>query len=160
MEDLLIAVLAGFAAGVLINKLTNKAKNVPVFKNDDVSNSDAILAEAVKAKNIGAYPASISLAFGAIEAKLRQLSENNEATYSVNRIVNDLIGTDVISQEITSVINELSKTRNNVVHGFEMEFVNELMVSNYLSKSENLLEVLGKAYNKSSKRDAVNDAPS
>ncbi|MGE6447730.1 DUF4145 domain-containing protein [Pseudoalteromonas tetraodonis] len=150
MEELLIAVFAGFLAGALLNKLSNKVKKVPVFKNDKLKNSKDILSEATKAKDVGADSASILLAFGAIESELRKISGHKESTYSIQKMLAELESEKAIDPHLTSLIKQLAKIRNETAHGANSKKFSDTKVTSYLERSKTVLnELADHAYKKS-----------
>lgn len=142
MEELLIAVFAGFLAGAVMNKLSNQAKKVPVFKNEKLKNSKDILFEATKAKEVGADSASILLAFGAIESELRKISGHKESTYSIQKILSELESDNVIEPQIVSLIRQLAKIRNETAHGVSSKKFSDEKVSSYLERAKAVLNEL------------------
>jgi hypothetical protein len=142
MEELIVAVLAGLFAGAMVKKLSDKAKNVPVFKDEKISNSNDILNEAHKAQKIGADSASIMLAFSAIESRLRLLTGHDDASYSINNMIDELHERRKINLETVKLIKQLSKIRNETVHSGESKKFSESKVSSYIDKAELVLEKL------------------
>lgn len=142
MEELLLAIIAGFAAGIIAKKVSDKAKSIAVFKGMNLKNSKDILAEANKAREMGADSAAILLAYGAIESRLRQISGHNESSFSVTDMVKMLESENRIDPEISLTIRQLSKVRNETSHGETSKEFSKTKVTQYIDRATSVLKSL------------------
>ncbi|MBN8105549.1 hypothetical protein [Vibrio vulnificus] len=143
MEDLLIAIVSGFLAGAIISRLSNKAKNNPVFKSEKLENSKDILHEARKAHELGADSAAILLAFGAIESKLREKTKLNDSTFSINKLLEELNKRSEVDESTVVMIRQLANIRNQTVHSSEVsKKYTDNKVESYLHKAQQVLKNL------------------
>ncbi|WP_155483488.1 hypothetical protein [Vibrio harveyi] len=143
MDELLLAILGGFVAGALISKLSNRAKNKPVFKSEKIENSKDILDEARKAHDMGADSAAILLAFGAVELKLRERTNSDDSKFSIHQMLESLEQEQKLSKTTSLSIRQLAKIRNQTVHSpKESKKYAEAKVESYLKKVSDVLREL------------------
>lgn len=148
MEELLIAILAGLAAGALLKKISDKAKSVPVFKDEKINSPGDILAEAKKARDMGADSACILLAFGAIESRLREISGEDSSAYQLNNIITSLTKSEKIPVETANTIRQLANIRNETAHGDASKKLSSLKVNTYIEKTESVLSSISSSTKK------------
>ena len=143
MEQLLIAILSGFVAGALISKLSNNAKNKPVFKGEKIENSKDVLHEARKAHEIGADSAAILLAFGAVEMKLREKTDSHDSKHSINQMLQQLKETSKVEDSTLMTIRQLANIRNHTAHSaIESKKYTDSKVDSYLTKAQQVIREL------------------